>query len=206
MRGWNGGPVNLPRLPELFGRTVLAAAFVLGAAWFGAPRLSQSLVPVLRAAVEFAEPRFLIYSMEFTDDSGRSVLCMRANLARPTRVGKTMAFPVGWNGPKGGYQVQVTGLLGYPMLLLIALLAWPVARWREMGLRLLLCVPIAAVLLLLDGPVTMLAETWYAVRQQWEPGSFSPLMALSRFLMGGGGYALALLGAAVVVRQAGRAV
>jgi hypothetical protein len=192
----------MPGLPELFWRTALAAAFVLGAAWFGAPRLSQTLVPVLRAAVEIAEPRFVVYSIEFTDDSGRSVLRMRANLARPTLVGNTMAYPVGWNGPQGGYQVQLTGLLGYPMLLLIALLAWPVARWREMGLRLLLCVPIAAVLLLLDGPVTMLAETWHAVRQQWQPGSFSPMMAVSRFLMGGGGYALALLAAVVVVRQA----
>jgi hypothetical protein len=195
----------VPGLPELFWRTALAAAFVLGAAWFGAPRLSQTLVPVLRAAVEFAEPGFVIYSMEVNDDAGRSVLRMRANLTRPTRVGKTMAYPVGWNGPQGGYQVEVTGLLGYPMLLLIALLAWPVARWRELGLRLLLCVPIAAALLLLDGPVTLLAETWYAVRQQWEPGSFSPLMAVSRFLMGGGGYALALFAAAIVVRQAGRA-
>jgi Na+/proline symporter len=152
-----------------------------------------------------ADGRFYLYSMEVVRDGEVSSLRTRANLTQPVPLGERTAYPFGWNGsPIGGYQVMLTtgGILGYALLLLIAVLAWPTARSRELAMRLLLAMPLLAVLLFLGGPLTILAELWNSVRQTANPESFSPLMAVSRFLMGGGGYALALLAAAVVVRQA----
>lgn len=119
----------------------------------------------------------------------------RANLARPVVVGNRILYPLGTHGvPDGGFQVTNTvgGVLQLPALLLMIALAWPARRASELAVRLGIALPVTAAVVLLDTPFTAVAELRNGLATAIDPRTVDSWMVASRFLMGGGGYALML--------------
>jgi len=70
--------------------------------------------------------------------------------------------------------------------------------------RVTLSPPLIAILLLIDVPFTVAAELWNGLYQDYAPHEICVLMVWSRFLMGGGGYMLAILFAGIAISAANR--
>ena len=191
-----------PGVPELLLRLIVAGTLLIGAGRALQSTLIQPLLPMFGATVVLLAPEFTIQSLDLPPERP-AVVRLRANLLQPVEFAGHTVFPFGWLGTvrQGGYQValSLTGLLQYPTVVLLIVLAWP-ADLRTFLKRLLFGVPMAAALLLTEAPVTMVAELWGVVRDQADPAATCYWMVASRLLMGGGGLLLAgLLGAAAVI-------
>ncbi|HTY49063.1 MAG TPA: hypothetical protein VMB48_05165 [Steroidobacteraceae bacterium] len=194
MSGWS--PTRAPPRPAELGlRLLLAGALVLGTLHALQRAIIEPLVPVFAAAVRVLDPDFTILSAGVASDGPVQSVVIRANLALPARFAGRTVYPIGWfpGEPEGGIEVKLSlgGLLQYSGLLLIIALAWPARTAAEFALRLLLCLPCLALLLLAEAPFTVLGELWSAIRDYAAPGSFCGWVVWSRFLMGGGGLLIA---------------
>jgi hypothetical protein len=186
-------------------RLLIAWLFVGVPAYFLHRTLVPTLAPVYRATIEVMSTDFIISSVDVGRRDGGDTLRFRANLARPTVVGMRMQYPYGWSGrPMGGLEVNLTlsGLLGYAELLLILSLAWPLRRPRELVGRIAVCMPLMTLLILVDAPSTVIAELWSALGATAN-GVPHAWLVWSRFLMGGGGFAIAALMAFVAIETGG---
>lgn len=162
-------------------------------------QLVTPLVPAFCSVMTSLDDRFVVTDARIVRQGANKVVRFRANLARPLVVGEHILYPFGTNGvPAGGFQVTNTvgGVLQLAGLLLIIVLAWPARRIVEFAFRLGVALPLVAVLLLLDTPFTAVAELRNGLTTMLDPRAVDGWMVASRFLMGGGGYALVLLFAA----------
>jgi hypothetical protein len=188
-------PVAPRATVKLGARLVLAAALLLFLAdgWGGV--LVDAVAPSVGGIVSLFDSRFTVAGAEVVNQDGRSFLRVAADLAHPILLSGELVVPL-WQNPMaaGPIQVDLTlgGLLQYPLLLLIFILAWPSDSRQEFAVRLMLALPAAALLLIVPAPVTVLAELRSFLRDLVPQSGFDPLVGLSRYLMGGGGVALAL--------------
>ncbi len=191
-------------LPSLALRFAVVTLLLLGAGSRYATAIVEPLVPVMGRAVDALTPAFDILGVALDRDDARPRVVFRANLSKVLLVGRRFAYPMGYgSSPAGWYQVYLTtgGILQHALFLLIIVLAWP-AAWRELGLRMLLALPAAMLLMLQHVVVTVLAELWFPLHDL-APGEFWPLLAWSRFLMGGGGLVVAMALAVLVIAATG---
>lgn len=202
MPGSPTAAVTWPRPGSLTVRLVVSALLVLGGLHLLERSLVTPLIPAFRSVMSSLDDRFVVTDARIVRQGANEVVRFRANLARPLVVGDHILYPFGTNGvPAGGFQVTNTagGVLQLPALLLILVLVWPAGRAREFAARLGIASPVMAVLLLLDTPFTAMAELRNGLATMVDPRAVDGWMVASRFLMGGGGYALTLLLAAGVV-------
>lgn len=193
---------TLPPLPELLARLLVAGAIVIAPLLVWQQTLVQPLLAVFSREVRLLAPQFTIDSAEITPEQPNQVVRFRANLSVPLVYGGQTIYPFGWNGtPRGGFEVSLSlnGLFDYPALLLIVALAWPVHGARELALRLIFSAVAVSALVMMEAPVTVAAELCNSLRGLANPQSFCGWLVVSRFLMGGGGFALALLLATVAI-------
>jgi hypothetical protein len=182
-------------------RLLITSAVLLGALQLWKRPLIEPMIPLFRVASEFVAQDFKIDDVEIVRHGPNETLQFTANLAAPIFFGGKTLYPFGWNhSPAGGYRVYLTlgGLAGYVALLLIIVIAWPTKRVRNYVIRLALSLLFAAVLLAIDIPFTVAAEL-RNVLYDYAPHEINALMVWSRFLMGGGGYTLAILFAGVAI-------
>ena len=180
---------------------IVAAAVLWGGQLIERP-LAQWLAPAIRGVTAFFGDDFTFLDIEVVRDGERDSLRVRANLSHPLNVGGHVVYPYGWRSqPDGWSQVNLTlkGLFQYAAMLLIVVFAWPAAHALELLRRAALTVPLIVLLLLVQIPPTILAELWFPLHADFDAHSFWPLLAWSRFLMGGGGLAVALLLATVAI-------
>jgi hypothetical protein len=198
----------LPRPLELLARTLLVGALVLGLSHLAARPVATGLLPAYRAMISLLDDSFVLTDIAIARDGPNQVIRFRANLARPLDVKGTTLYPFGWRGvvPEGGMEVSYTlnGVLQYVSLTLIVVLAWPARRLNELLLRLVLFVPVALILLLIDVPSTVVAELWSGLEGMVDPNPLPCWMIWSRFLMGGGGLLLGFMAGALVIVIAAR--
>jgi hypothetical protein len=188
---------------SLAARALLATLVVAGVGHLAQHRLVSALLPAFTTTMWVLDDRFIIEEAAVVQEGDSENVRFRANLARPVVLGGQVIDPFGWNGrPLGGIQVSdaAGGVLLYPALMLIVVLAWPFRRAAELGMRIVLSLVAALLLILVDVPTTMLAELWHALQPEH---ALSPAqngwMVWSRYLMGGGGLVLALcLGVACI--------
>jgi len=187
-----------PRPYRLIGGFLLAAALVLGCVHELGDRIVEPLLPVYANAISLLDDRFTVDDARLSREGTGEILRFRVNLARPLLVGAQEWDPFGWGRrPAGGFQITYTvgGTLQFDALLLIVALAWPARGARELGWRLGIAAPLGAILLLLDIPITVVAELRNFLATVADPNGVSGWMVASRFLMGGGGMVLALIAA-----------
>jgi hypothetical protein len=192
-----------PSLPELAIRLIGAGVLLFIAAHLLQFALVRPLLPVFGDTVELLAPQFTLEPVELISTQSPTVR-LRANLLEPVEFAGRTVLPFGWLGrlPQGGYEVSqsLTGLLQYPVLVMLIVLAWPASSFKILVMRVLLGLPMAAFVLLCEAPMTMVAELWSLVRDQADPAATCYWMIWSRFLMGGGGLLIAgILGATAVI-------
>lgn len=192
----------LPPLPELLARLLVTSAIVIAPLLLWQQNIVQPLLAIFSREVRLVAPQFTIDSAEVTRQPPNQVVRFRANLSVPLEYAGQTINPFGWNGtPRGGFEVSLSlsGLFDYPAMLLIVALAWPMRSARELGLRLIFSAVAVSALVMVETPVTVAAELCNSLRALFNPHGFCGWMVLSRFLMGGGGFALALLLATVAI-------
>jgi len=169
--------------------------------------LVRPLIPIFGAAVPFLDPRFAVSDVRLSCVGASDVVRFRGNLSQPLLIDGRIINPFGWNGmPAGGFQITYTvgGALQYGALLLIFVLAWPASGPRELVCRLALSVPCIALLSLAIVPFTVLAEFRQGLVSLVAPTALDGSLIASRYLMGGGGWVIALLTAAFCIDGARR--
>lgn len=196
-----------PRRVDLALRLILVAVVVVAAARLLQFQLIRPLVPAFDTLIGLLAPEFTLQSVDLIPGSAPAVR-VRANLLEPVQFAGHTVVPVGWlqTGPPGGYQVSLslTGLLQYPVLVIIILLGWPARDLQILALRVLVGAPLVAAALMTEAPMTVVAELWSAIRDQADPAAPCFWMIWSRFLMGGGGLMIAGILSAVAILAAQR--
>ncbi len=166
-------PRALPPLSRLALRFVLVGIVLLGIGGTFAAVIVEPMVPVLGRAVGALTSDFTILDVALERESARPNVVFRANLSRVEMVGNSFVYPLGFGSLRSGwYQITLTtgGILQHALLLLIIVLAWP-ATLRELALRALLAMPLAVLLVLQHVVVTVLAELWFPLHDQFAAGN-----------------------------------
>jgi hypothetical protein len=188
-------------------RVALVATLLTWAADHYATAIVRPLVPAIRDTITLLDRDFQVFGVDVYMEAGVRTLRVRADLAHPVVVGKNLFTPINTSATPGGWiDVRLTlgGLLQYPLLLLIVVMGWPARSMREMPVRLALAMPVMLALFALTVSVTTLAELWFVLRAGLATDEHWPLLLFSRFLMGGGGQALALTCGLIVIGAARR--
>jgi hypothetical protein len=196
-----------PRPLDLAVRALLSTVLVLVVVQVLGRPLVRAMLPVISTVTPLLDPRFDITDIRLARFGADEVVRVRGNLSRPLLIGDRIIDPFGWNGaPAGGLQITYTmgGVLEYGALLLILVLAWPASSAFELACRVALALPCAALLPMLIVPFTVAAEFRHGLDGLL--GSSSPRESLiaSRYLMGGGGWAIALTAAIFCIALARR--
>ena len=190
---------------SLVWRFVFATTLVLWLAHSFQRQIVEPLIPVFSSTIMFLDDSFVITDASLADYGPNQTVSFKGNLARPASAAGAMLYPFGRAGIPAGYaQVDCTlgGVLEYACAMLIISLAWPARRAGELGLRLLILAPLLLLILLIGIPSTVIAELWNSFEQDANVHVVSVWMIWSRFLMGGGGFMLALVLAGVAVTLA----
>jgi hypothetical protein len=188
-------------VPRLQLRIAVTSAAVLWLVrWCGAD-LVRRLLPLFADVVTTLDPTFRLLSLDLDGRDLFASVRLRADLAHAIHVNGYTVVPFGTTqGSAGWYQVNLHALavLQGAVVLLIAVLAWPAQRPAELGLRLLLSVPVLFVLLMIDAPLQLLGVLQWVAVGYLDPQRAPLLLIWDRFLQGGGNSALAL-GAAICI-------
>ena len=197
-----------PRPLEIAARALLATVLVLAVVQVLGRPLVRSLVPIFSTVVPLLDTRFAITGVDLTRVGANEVVRFRGNLSRPLLIRGRIVSPFGWNGvPAGGLQITYTvgGVLQYGAALLIFVLAWPAEDSRDLARRLLVALPFIALLPITIVPFTVVAEFSHGVESLPGASPTSGSLIASRYLMGGGGWMIALVAAAFCIDHARRA-
>lgn len=181
-------------------RFALCLSVVMAATWRWGPAMADSLLPLIAAEIEWLDNTYRIVSLSLVHKGGEQLIRIVVTLAR------CVVLPDGAHCADPRAQAQVSTLLGHltlpPALTVAAVLAWPLASWREAVWRLPLLGLAVAGVLALDVPLVLWASLWQLHVEAFAPGLFSPLLMWLDFLQGGGRMALALLAAGAVLAAA----
>ena len=161
-------------------------------------------LPIFRTLVPLLDARFVITDVRLARIGTDEVVRFRGNLSRPLVINDRIVDPFGWNGtPEGGFRPTyiVGDVLQYAAALLIFVLAWPASGPRELARRLALAGGGKVLLPMAVVPFTVMAEFRNGLESLTPPAA---LLVASRYLMGGGGWAIALLAAIVCIDCARR--
>ena len=186
--------IGFPNPLQLVGRLAAVSIAVLSLSHFCAHAIVEPLLPMIRSTVGFLESDFTILGVDFDRDGQSESIRVRANFSHPVYIAGRMLHPMGWDPHTAGWmQVNITlgGVVQYCLLTLILVVAWPAKNRDEFALRLIVALPLMSLSLFVHVPFTILAELWFPIHHDFAPGEFWPLLAWSRFLMGGGGFAIA---------------
>lgn len=196
-----GSITSLPRdqwpgPPRLIARVLIISVGMLGLAHLLARSILGSMIPVFQTTILTLDDDFTLDDVRIAWLQQNLTLRFRANLSHPVIIYGHRVYPFGWRGrPPGFYQVahNLDGELGYEAVLFVLVLAWPTARLPELGLRLLIAIPVAAAFLIVDVSTTTVASLCNGPYRLIGSAHDCHWMLWSRFLMGGGGYAFGLL-------------
>jgi hypothetical protein len=185
----------LPRPLEVVARATVVAAALLWLVNACASAIVQPFIPALQGIVEMTTDDFRILDMGISNDRGARTLRVRADLAHALVVSGKVLMPINSGSGAGWMEAHLAlgGILQYPLLLCIVVMAWPAAGAREWLARACFALPLLALLFFVAVPSTIIAELWFPIHDDYAPDAFWPSLVWSRFLMGGGGQVLGLL-------------
>lgn len=163
----------------------LLAGFALSIALaaLGGRHLIELLLPLAQSPIVWLDDRFAILFLGIDHTTQDTVIRLRVNLLRMLVVGTQVVQP----HPKGWLEVTTTvGAMLQPLAIGLGLaLAWPARISRRLG-RAALASAGGLLFMLIDIPLTLHAYVWDMFLAAYDPGHFSPLMTVHRFLHGGG--------------------
>src|SRR5271165_5671059 len=163
------------------------------------------LFPAIRWEITAIDDNLSIISLELIHENAKNTVRMRANTVRPVYLNNFVIYPLGWTpGTQGFYQVELSarGVLLSPLILIILILGWPQFSVREFTIRLLLGVPLTALLFALDTPLDLLGNFQRVVVHRFDQKYTPTLFIWDKLLDGGGSFALAIAFAIVAISAA----
>jgi hypothetical protein len=94
---------------------------------------------------------------------------------------------MGWKPRTPGYEIVLNarGVIESSLLLLIVVLSWPHRRFRDLVARIVLALPLSALLIAIDAPPELLGNFYHALPRNVDPNGFQALFAWDKFLEGG---------------------
>jgi hypothetical protein len=188
----------VPRLDwRLTARLLLALTLLVAISRYAGTRIVEGLIPVYRAEIELVQDTYRIRVLELATVGADRVVRIEAGIARMTAVaGKVLD-----DDPRNVIRVSTLAANAYlPGLLGLGLmLAWPVPRGRLFGIRLLVGLPLLALVVLLDVPLLLLGGIHESLLLAAGAREFSPLVAWQAFMQAGGRYALAIAAGAMAL-------
>jgi hypothetical protein len=179
---------------------VAAAALALLAAAAGGPMLA-GLLPLHRWMLALLGPEFRLLRLSVDGTGAGSMLRAWADLDVPLRIGGQWLQPLGWEARGNGWieaTLTAAGALQSTLVLMVAACAWPSATRSEAARRAVLAVLTAIVLTAIEPPLTLLADLRRALYADPDTAG-DPLIAIGRFLQGGGSAAIGLAAACIVI-------
>jgi hypothetical protein len=183
-------------------RTAAAALVAIALAAAAGEAAVRTMVPVLGAAFAWLAPDFRLLSLTVDTTGTDRTLRAEVTLARAVVAGGRAYLP----DPRGRAVASTPAghALVAPLVVGVALVAWPAAGRREHAARAAVALPLLVALVALDTPAVLAATVWTAFPDA-DPSL--PLPRWAAFLQAGGRVALAaaIAGLAVaVVARAGR--
>ena len=183
---------------HLAARLLLAVAAVIAVSNALQSELVQFLVPAFRAVIDALDDQFHVLILDVTERKAHEVLRLRVELAR------ALVMDSHTTNPKPGAWLEVSTTLGTVLqpacTAFITALAWPASRFGERVARMAVCGVLAAVAMLADSSLDLLAYVWDMFIDRFDPGGFYPLQSYHRFAIGGGRFVLgAMAGWAAIV-------
>jgi hypothetical protein len=168
------------------GRLLLGLALLSAAAAWGGHTLMRALAPAQASLFHALNPDLQLVSYGqlpggqwAADVTLRRILVLGQQLRHPdprARANASLPIAQTWAGP---------------VLLLAVAAAWP-GGWRGTLRRLVLALPLAALLLLVDAPLVLSGLIWQLLLDMMAADEWSVLVTIKSFLQGGGRIALAL--------------
>lgn len=140
-----------------------------------------------------------VATVEMAREQDGWVLRIQPLLVHPLKLNAELSMPAGtrlrW------FITHVDHTLVPPVLLLMATLAFPAARWRELAARLLIALPVLVLILALTAPVLLVGQVQITAadlaRLAGEPRREPALVTLMIFMESGGRWLLPLAGGAL---------
>jgi len=193
-------------------RLLLAATLLIPLAVLFGEDMVSAMLPLFGTVFEWVADDFKLLQLKIDNEGADRVL-------RATVMWKHIAFLGGHViYPDARGTANASTLLAHalqaPLVALVTGFAWPTAaaagastaRMRtELGTRLLVLLPLIAILICIDMPVVLAGELWHFILDALAPGTSSVLVAWKFFMQGGGRYALGL-GVAVLAVHCGHVI
>jgi hypothetical protein len=188
--------------PRFLLRFLLIAAILGFAAVRWAQPVTEALLPLFKGEIARLDDAYRIDRLYIDRDAADQVVRIDVGLARPLSLNGRTFYP----DPRGRATAStLVGNVTLPCVLMIAVsLAWPCRSGRRFVMRALVLMPALLLLCLLDVPFILWASIWGLIVQAADPNRFSPLLMWCDFLLGGGGFALAMAFGACIGSLNGR--
>jgi hypothetical protein len=176
-------------------RLVIIAAILLTLGRVYASAVVTPMLPAMAWVIEAVDDRFRVEQMRIADRKADTFIELKATPVRMFMLGKRVLMP----DAKLFFEPAVlVGSVLQPVILFLAIiLAWPGSRLKTFGVRLLLAVPVIALLLVVNVPLGFVG-VMLDFREHFPDIPVAPLVYWNDFLQTGGPLALAIAAAILV--------
>lgn len=182
-------------------RLVILTAILLTLGRVYGTAIVTPMLPALTWVIEAADDRLRVDHASIVNRSADTVIQLKVTPIRMLFLGDRMLMP---NATLHFEPTTLVGSVLQPVILLLAIiLAWPAVRLRVFSARLLLAVPMMALLLVVNVPLGFVGVT-QDFREYLPAAPVTPLVYWNDFLQTGGPLALAIAAGIFVVSAADR--
>lgn len=207
---------SAPRYPgAVFGTLMcllVASAVMIPIAVYFGESIVRAMLPMFGVIFEWVAGDFKLLRLTIDNEGADRVLSATVMWKHITILGGHVIYP----DPRG--TANASTLLAHalqgPLVAILTACAWPTAGttgasasrvWIELGIRLLVLLPLVAILIGIDMPVVLAGEIWHFTLDALAPGTGSVLVTWKHFMQGGGRYALGM-GVAILAVHLGQAI
>lgn len=193
-------------------RLLIAAAVLIPIAVNFGESIVRAMLPMFEVVFERVADDFKLLRLTIDNEGADRVLRATVMWKHITFLGGHVIYP----DPRG--TANASTLLAHalqgPLVAMVTACAWPTARvagasvsrvWADFGIRLLVLLPLIAILIGIDIPVVLAGEIWHFILDALAPGTSSVLVTWKLFMQGGGRYALGF-GAAILAVHVGQSI
>lgn len=176
-------------------RLVLIAAILLTLGRIYATAVVTPMLPAMAWVIEAVDDRFRVEQMRIAERKADTFIELKATPVRMFMLGNRVLMP----DAKLFFEPAIlVGSVQQPVILFLAIiLAWPGAHLSILGVRLLLAVPVIALLLVVNVPLGFVG-VMLDFREYFPDIPVAPLVYWNDFLQTGGPLALAIATGIVV--------
>jgi hypothetical protein len=177
-------------------RLIVIAAILLTLGRVYGTALVTPILPVLARVIEASGDRFRVDRIEVVNRQSNTIIQLKVSPLRPLTFGKQMLLP----DDKLFFEPStLVGSVLQPIIVFLAiLLSWPATSRGVMPLRLLLALPVAAILIATNVPLGLVGAM-LDYRPYFPDAPVHPLAYWNDFLQTGGPIVMAIAAAIVVV-------